>query len=180
MDKQRGKIYNPDRAGQLKDFSGLRWDKITPTDVDGLVDFGDKLWVNMEFKYGDAPLPYGQRLAIERLCSDLAKTKPTLGIIARHTHPANEPIDCANAEVAEIWYDGKFTPPAGRYTVRTLTDAFRNNPKDMSKWQAPPTPNAIDWQYGVRCGIQGVQCRLCRGVVCEGSISWIDSSDEAA
>jgi len=34
MENIRGKVYNPGRAGQLKDFSGLRWGSMTPTDVD--------------------------------------------------------------------------------------------------------------------------------------------------
>ena len=36
-DLDRGKIRNRECAGQLKDFSGLRFGKITPTDIDGFV-----------------------------------------------------------------------------------------------------------------------------------------------
>jgi hypothetical protein len=52
MGNIRGKVYNPGRNQQLKDMSGLRWGKITPTDLDALVDYQDKYWLYIEFKYG--------------------------------------------------------------------------------------------------------------------------------
>ena len=49
MDK-RGKIGNRRRALQIRDFTGLRWGNITPTDIDALIDFGDKVFVFIEVK----------------------------------------------------------------------------------------------------------------------------------
>ena len=66
-DDNRGSIQFPDRARQLIDFSGLRYNKITPTDIDGFIEYHDEAIVFMEFKYGNAELPYGQKLALERL-----------------------------------------------------------------------------------------------------------------
>ena len=62
-----GIFRNREYAKQLKSFSGLRFGKITPTDIDGFLDFGNNVYVFIETKHGDAPLPYGQKLALERL-----------------------------------------------------------------------------------------------------------------
>ena len=45
---ERGVIRNRQFAQQLRDFSGLRFGKITPTDIDGFMDFGDRLFVVLE------------------------------------------------------------------------------------------------------------------------------------
>ena len=44
LDEERGKIENQDYAKQLFNFQGLRWDKITPTDIDGSLDFNGELF----------------------------------------------------------------------------------------------------------------------------------------
>lgn len=30
----------------------------------------------------------------------------------------------------------------------------------------------VDWQSGLRCGQDGHQCRVCKGIPCQGSVSW--------
>ena len=32
--------------------------------------------------------------------------------------------------------------------------------------------SGIDWRYGLRCGLDGHQCRVCRGIPCRGSGGW--------
>ena len=56
-------IRNRDYMRQIKDFSGLRFGKISPTDIDGFLDFGNSLFIFVEMKHGDARIPYGQKLA---------------------------------------------------------------------------------------------------------------------
>jgi len=38
----RGKIEHRDRARQIRDFSNLRYGNITPTDIDGLIEYQNK------------------------------------------------------------------------------------------------------------------------------------------
>ena len=102
----RGKIYNPKRAGQLRDFSGLRFGTITPTDIDGFIDFRNKLHIYIEAKYYDTELGYGQRLALERICDDCKI--PCAIIIVSHKHPTSEMIDFANTKVVEYRWEGKW------------------------------------------------------------------------
>jgi len=104
---QRGQITFRDRARQIRDFSGLLFGNITPTDIDGLIEYHGKAYVFIEVKLSDAILPDGQRLALERLTDDLHRVKPTLLIVARHdvVNPDDD-IDVAIAIVAEYRYKG--------------------------------------------------------------------------
>ncbi len=59
---------NREYAQQIKDFSGLRWGAISPTDVDALLEFSNRLFIIVETKYKNSPIPRGQLLALERVC----------------------------------------------------------------------------------------------------------------
>lgn len=110
-DGTRGRIRNPERAAQLRDFSGLRYGKITPTDVDGLLEFGDRLFVIMEFKCTGAPMDFGQKLCFERVVNALAQSrKKAVAIVAEHNTPIGQQIDCAKAIVREFYEGGTWIP----------------------------------------------------------------------
>lgn len=64
---KRGQIRNRQLAMQIRDFSGVCYGKISPTDIDGFLEFGDKLYVFIEGKQIGAPLSFGQGLALARL-----------------------------------------------------------------------------------------------------------------
>ncbi len=121
----RGKIKNRDRARQLVDFQELRWGKITPTDLDGFIDFGNNAFVCIEYKYQNAPIGYGQGLAFERLVNLMdAMGKPCILIHATHEqHDPDKDIDGANAIVAQTYYKGKWNPD-GKRTVKQVVDYF--------------------------------------------------------
>jgi len=126
----RGKIYNRDRAKQLIDFSGLIYGNITPTDIDGLIEYHNKGYVLMDTKYQDAICPHGQRLALERTTDDLTKSgKPTLCIISEHeVDDPNEDIDMANTIVREFRWKGKWQKPKATRTTKMLVDWFISLP----------------------------------------------------
>ena len=104
----RGKMYNEKLFKQGQDFSGLRWDNITPTDVDGLVDFQNNMWIIFQLKHRGNDMPYGQRLAYQRLTDDLGKIKPCIFFLAEHLQPAQEAINAKNAIVIEYRYAGQW------------------------------------------------------------------------
>ena len=58
--EQRGKILNPARKRQLVDYSGLRYCKITPTDLDGFLEISSRLYIFYELKYHNAEFAGGQ------------------------------------------------------------------------------------------------------------------------
>lgn len=119
---QRGEIYNPKRAGQLRDFSGLRFGKITPTDIDGFIDFRNKLHIYIEAKYEDTELWHGQRLALERIC-DNCKIPCTV-VVVSHRQPVNEMIDFANADVIEYRWERKWHHVTRPATCREFIEAM--------------------------------------------------------
>lgn len=132
---ERGVIYNRERKKQIIDFRGMRYGSITPTDVDGFLDFGNKLFVYFEIKHDDAPLPYGQRLALERICiSHYNSGIPCYIIVARHmVHDCSRDIHAGETIVSEVYIpdasqeickhpkDGRWVPP--RHENITLSDA---------------------------------------------------------
>ncbi len=114
----RGDMRNRDT--QIISYRDLRWGKITPTDLDGFIDFGNKVFVYLEYKYKDTEIPYGQELALKRQVD--AVSKPCILIHATHSHPIGEDIDGANARVIRVYYKGKWYD--SEKTVREVIDSF--------------------------------------------------------
>jgi len=52
MPEVKGVIHAPQRATQLRDYSGLLFGNITPTDIDGLIEYKNIGYVIIELKYG--------------------------------------------------------------------------------------------------------------------------------
>ncbi len=104
--EKRGRIRDRDRAAQIRDFTGIRLGNITPTDVDGLIEYRDKLFILFELKFQDNELPGGQRLALERLVN--AINKPAIVFIGRHMQNIGDDISAAEATVTEYFWRGKW------------------------------------------------------------------------
>jgi len=147
----RGSINNRGRAKQLRDFSGLRFGNITPTDIDGLIEYQNKAYIIFELKLIGATVPPGQRLALERLTDDLEKAgKQTLCIIASHNiDNYNKDIDAANTSVTEYRLKGEWTQvgPEEELTTRNIIEKF------LSRVHPPPTDfsqiKIVDYMRGV-------------------------------
>jgi len=122
-DEERGKIRNREWASQLRDYSGLRFGKITPTDIDGFLDFGNKIFVLIESKYGGFDLPYGQKLALERLCDSCQESgKETLLLIAAHNDAGD--INVSDLLVREYRFREKWRNPKSPISVRNAIERF--------------------------------------------------------
>lgn len=123
---ERGEWRDHLAAAQLVSFEGLRWGRITPTDVDLLIDFGNRGFVLGEFKYeGRAwPLPVGQRLALQRTVDAWNRAGvAALGFVASHNADKGAAIVAAEATVVRIRWDGEWQQPKAR-TVAQLLDGF--------------------------------------------------------
>lgn len=112
----RGVIRNREFAQQIRDFSGLRWGKITPTDIDLFIEFGDTLYVLAEGKHGNAHLPYGQRLAFQRLV-DALHHPPRISIGFIVSHDCQGDIDFAALPVREYRFRGAWRTPKAPVTL---------------------------------------------------------------
>lgn len=124
-DSNRGKIQNRDRARQLIDFGGLRYNNITPTDIDGFLEKGDRLFVFYEYKLPSAEMPHGQKVALMRLVDGLTKAGK-LAVLFLCRHNEYNPLSDVKASKAiveaiywnESWHKGH------NLTVREQTDRF--------------------------------------------------------
>lgn len=126
---KRGQIRNKDFATQIKDMSGLCYGKITPTDIDAFVEFQNKLFVFIEGKHNGAKLPFGQRLALERLVDACHKppTRIATAIVIDHFDACTDVVDFATAPVREVRWNGTWRAPhvAGitlRHAIDLLID----------------------------------------------------------
>jgi len=119
----RGVIVHRERAKQIVDFSGLRFGSITPTDIDGLIEYQNRCFLFIEFKHYTRPdMPAGQRVALERLATSL--NKPTLLLLALHyTEPADD-IDAATCTVHRYYWGGEWCTPDCIVYVKEAAQGF--------------------------------------------------------
>lgn len=122
----RGKIQFRDRAKQIIDFSGIRYQQITPTDIDGLIEYHDIAFLVYEYKLEGAKMPYGQELALTRLVDGLQKSgKMAALLLCEHdVRDPNDDIDAANAKVIKIYYCKNWYSDMKRRTVKEVTNSF--------------------------------------------------------
>lgn len=107
MNNTRGTIRNRKFYNQIKDYSNLKWGKITPTDIDGFIDFGNKLFVFIELKFKDAELERGQELALERITDSCdARGHRAVCIVANYETEGD--VDVANCIVQAVRIKGRW------------------------------------------------------------------------
>ena len=105
----RGKIRNKEYAKQLNDFSKMDLGTITPTDVDMLIEYKNKLYIFGEGKHVMADeMPRGQELALTRLCTDLQYRKPSLLIYFEHSFLPDVEVDVSGCRVKRYYYKNKW------------------------------------------------------------------------
>ena len=122
---KRGAIHTPSRAKQLIDYSGMLFDRgITPTDIDGFIEFNDEISVFLEFKFGETEMPFGQRLALERLVDDCSEKKEAMLLVATHDTDPEDQIQAHSCSVTMYRYKGKWHQPREPVTVRKAVERF--------------------------------------------------------
>lgn len=123
--KQRGKIYNEKRARQKVVFEGMTYfGTITPTDIDGFFEIHNKLFVLFELKAFGAKMPYGQRLALERLADEVGRQKEAVLFIAHHDTPPEKDVIAAEAIVVGCRYQGAWKKIDEFRTLKESIEAF--------------------------------------------------------
>jgi hypothetical protein len=127
---ERGNIKFKGRAKQLNSFSGMiRRRNITPTDIDGIIDYNGKAFVILEGKYGDAELPKGQKMALENLANTiLSANKRVVVIIYRHfIHDTNQEINVSKQIVSDIYFKRKWDKITVEKNVLEVIEMFENH-----------------------------------------------------
>lgn len=124
MPSARGSIRNRDVAAQLRDFSGLCFGDITPTDIDGMIEYRNKGYVYIEAKGFDARVPHGQSLALVRQHDDMSKVKPVLTIFADHYATLGQDVDYAKATIRKFRFGMRWHEPKDKIIVYQVVSQF--------------------------------------------------------
>jgi hypothetical protein len=111
---ERGDIKDVNRYKQLISYAGLeRRRKITPTDIDGLIDYNGNSFIYMEGKMTGKAIDYGQKKALQNLIDSHEKAgNPSIAIIFRHDEPPDQKIIAKDKLISEIYYKGEWRPPS--------------------------------------------------------------------
>jgi hypothetical protein len=115
-----GRIRNRKGFQQKIIFKGFSLDNgILPTDIDGVVEYHDKLWVFFEIKHKKAECTVGQRLFLERTADalDSIEGKRAVAYIAEHETPFGKDIDAASCMVRELRVGGIWRKPTRPVTL---------------------------------------------------------------
>jgi len=126
LDRPRGVVRSVARATQHIDYSGLRWDKITPSNIDGVLDFSGRLFVFLEFKTVGAPMAFGQRLLFSNLHRAMARNGVACAVLlAEHvTLDPKSAIGASEALVVEILDGPQWRAPLRSVTVREAVESY--------------------------------------------------------
>lgn len=117
-------IRSHKNMSQVIDFSNMRFGNIMPTDIDGLIEYRDMGFMLYEVKYDGVEMPFGQRLALERLTDALQMCRPTLLMLCSHLQTEGQDIDLNNTIVEEYRYKGGWHVPAIPTRAYTMTREF--------------------------------------------------------
>ena len=104
----RGSFKNRKKAKRIHDFRGLRWENITPTDIDMFLEFQDTHFVFGEGKTVGAFWEQGQRLALERLVDACAKGGRRAVLLLWEDPHGNDDVVVKNMIVKESYRNGQW------------------------------------------------------------------------
>ena len=113
---------NREKAAQLISFKNLQWDKISATDIDFVIEIHNKLFIFGERKHGNSELPFGQKLALERIVDLIGETKTAVLLVFTHDTPVGQDIDAGNCIVREFRFNKQWHKETQGRTVKEFCD----------------------------------------------------------
>jgi len=127
MSFERGKIKHKGRRQQIIDWSGIRYNNITCSDIDGGFDIRGNIFVFCDIKLENAPFENGERWYYEALVNNLKK--PAIAIIARHNiFNISQEVPAHECRVDQ-YYIGKshdWIKPKNTIKLKEAIDIFLN------------------------------------------------------
>jgi len=128
----KGVIKYRKRALQVNDFSGLvRHRGITPTDIDGYIEYNGVAFLFMEGKHKNAAECYGQKLAFKHLVDAINGTeKIACAIVYIHETHSYEDVDVSTCLVSEVYWKGMWFSENKR-TVIEFIESFEQYARDQ-------------------------------------------------
>jgi hypothetical protein len=119
------RIRNREFVAQIKDFSGMEFGKLRPTDIDGALESRGKAFAFFEIKRGELDPPTGQRLLFERLCD--AVHRPEEGrhaIFFLSAHYSHGDIPVAETSVYRCRWQGEWHDIDVNWTLHEAIQNF--------------------------------------------------------
>jgi len=120
-------IDDPEGFNQKIDYSDIAYGRIRPTDIDGFIEYHNKLFIFMEFKcegvdfFGDQHI--GQRLALERLVDSLYEVgKSAYVIIATHPKDYTKDLKTADCKVIKVRMEKQWREPSITINLKDYID----------------------------------------------------------
>ena len=112
-------IRNRKHLGCFVNFNNMKFDKISPMDFDAFMEFSNKLFIFIETKYLDTKMPFGQQLALERLC-DACQDADKVSVVFITSHKdktGDDNIDLGNSTVTKYRWEKKWHVPNLQITL---------------------------------------------------------------
>ena len=123
-----GAYNHPDWGRQLVLYDGIQYGKITPSDIDGIVEYHNRIWCVYEVKAQGVELLRGQRTMLERFVHCMADAnRHAIAIVCDHgVYDPQQPIYIASCAVRSIYNTENMTwrPPNYPTTLKQMSDAY--------------------------------------------------------
>lgn len=138
-DENRGTIQHRDLV-RIINYAGVRYGSITPTDIDGFVEYHNEVFIIFEVKKRGAKLPDGQRLAFKRFV-DMPWALKKYGYLVKLVHddlPEGADIIAAECEVEVVYFNGQTViNPKIKSPAEMLGFLVENRPTEGSAFLMP-------------------------------------------
>ena len=124
--REPGLINHGSRARQLNSFTGLKFGSITPTDLDGLIDYHNERFAFLELKLRDGPLSEAQATAIIRVVDAIEAAKKRAAFFVAE-HCEDDPTVDVPADrclIRSIYSRQQWWQPEIEMTLRAGLDRF--------------------------------------------------------
>ena len=137
-------IQHKERMRQICDFTGLKFGSITPTDIDGMIEYHGIAYAVIEIKLRNKDVPGGQRKCLERLVCDMeAAGKFAVAMVVQHdVQDTTQSIIVADCDVREVYWgeDPTWrkprTPMKTRYALELFMKMAIQKEKEQSEKSA--------------------------------------------
>lgn len=128
----RGEIIHRNRAKQINSFTGLiRRRGITPTDIDGAIEYKGNLFIFLEGKHKDALMPLGQKLFLENVCNAITSdNKLSVAILYNHSIDSHLDVDVSECIVKKIFWYGEWKNFKEQWTVKKAVEWLEKHAED--------------------------------------------------
>lgn len=119
-------IRNREQITQIKDFSGLRWGTIRPTDVDVFLEFSNRVFILIELKHVKGEFKGGQMLALERMVDaiDNPPERRAILLLGEHSARIGQDIMVADVPVIKCRWNRKWRSVNKPQNMKTAIDNF--------------------------------------------------------